>query len=319
MALSLSPTQRLKIAIIEKKRARIEGGRGEGWEARKTIVSRVLSFFPLSSLPSTQKRLRLRRRKRMAYYEERAPIGFCCVLSRLNCRPEAFFVARGGILRARHEGEIADTPGIRRFLYFHHFECIVLYAVVYPGVYCMGAQRFTPSIRRRVTWRDNREILDGRLKLRICQLNRKWADLSMSSPLLPQEKIGIFSGGRRGRLYTGYDKAHLLKYIPIKHLPAMEATSNFMNTDIFSFSSINEIFFSLLFVDLNLRIMRLNLFVKRTLLSCWCMIEQLDNWLMLQFNRLISRGSHITQFYHLLKSATFSNLPRHLTRSFPMN
>ena len=62
----------------------------------------------------------------MAYYEERAPIGFCCVLSRLNCRPEAFFVARGGILRARHEGEIAGTQGIRRFLYFHHFECIVL-------------------------------------------------------------------------------------------------------------------------------------------------------------------------------------------------
>ena len=127
-------------------------------------------------------------------------------------------------------------------------------------------------------------------------------------PLLPQEKIGIFSWGRRGRLYTGYDKAHLLKYIPIKHLPAMEATSKFMNTDIFSFSSINEIFFSLLFVDLNLRIMRLNLFVKRTLPSCWCMIEQLDNWLMLQFNRLISRGSHITQFYHLLKSATFRQL-----------
>ena len=141
-----------------------------------TIVSPVLSFFPLSSLPSTQKRLRLRRRKRMAYYEERAPIGFCCVLSRLNCRPEAFFVARGGILRARHEGEIAGTQGIRRFLYFHHFECIVLYAVVYPGVYCLGAQRFTPWIRRRVTWRDNREILDGRLKLRISQLNRKWAD-----------------------------------------------------------------------------------------------------------------------------------------------
>ena len=183
----------------------------------------------------------------------------------------------------------------------------------------MGYMKFPPLIRRRVTWLDNREILDGRLKLRICQLNRKWADLSMSSPLLPQQKIGIFSGGRRGRLYTGYDKAHLLKYIPIKHLPAMEATSKFMNTDIFSFSSINEIFFSLLFVDLNLRIMRLNLFVKRTLLSCWCMIEQLDNWLMLQFNRLISRGSHITQFYHLLKSATFSNLPRHLTRSFPMN
>ena len=63
--------------------------------------------------------------------------------------------------------------------------------------------------------------------------------------------------------------------------------------------------------------MSLNLFVKHTLLSCWCMIEQVDNWLML--HRLISRGSHITQFYHLLKSATFSNLPRHLTRSFPIN
>ena len=37
-----------------------------------------------------------------------------------------------------------------------------------------------------------------------------------------------------------YDKAHLLKHIPIKHLPAMEATSEFMNTDIFSFSSIND-------------------------------------------------------------------------------
>ena len=28
---------------------------------------------------------------------------------------------------------------------FHHFECLVLYAAVYPGVYCLGAQRFTPS------------------------------------------------------------------------------------------------------------------------------------------------------------------------------
>ena len=63
--------------------------------------------------------------------------------------------------------------------------------------------------------------------------------------------------------------------------------------------------------------MRLNFFVKHARLSCWCMIGQLDNWLMLHW--LISRGSHITQFYHLLKSATFSNLPRHLTRSFPIN
>lgn len=29
---------------------------------------------------------------------------------------------------------------------FHDFECLVLYAAVYPGVYCLGAQRFTPSV-----------------------------------------------------------------------------------------------------------------------------------------------------------------------------
>lgn len=55
-------------------------------------------------------------RERMAYYEKRASIGFSCVLSRLNCRPEAFFVARGGILRARQMGEIAGKQGIGRFL-----------------------------------------------------------------------------------------------------------------------------------------------------------------------------------------------------------
>ena len=84
--MALSPTQRLE---IEKR--------------EKAIVSRALSFFPLSSLNSTQKGLRLRRREIMAYYEKRTPIGlFSCVLSRLKSRPEAFFVARSGILRARH-------------------------------------------------------------------------------------------------------------------------------------------------------------------------------------------------------------------------
>ena len=83
--MALSPTQRIE---IEKR--------------EKAIVSRALSFFPLSSLPPTQKGLRLRRREIMAYYEKKTPIGlFSCVLSRLKSRPEAFFVARSGILRAR--------------------------------------------------------------------------------------------------------------------------------------------------------------------------------------------------------------------------
>ena len=76
--MALSPTQRLKIGKREK-----------------AIVSHAFSFSPLSSLNSTQKGLQLRRRERMAYYEKRTPIGFSCVLSRLNCRPEAFLVARG--------------------------------------------------------------------------------------------------------------------------------------------------------------------------------------------------------------------------------
>ena len=71
----------------------------------------------------------------MAYYEKRAPIGFSCALSRLICRTEVFFVARGGMLRARHTGEMLALRASGNSFNFHDFESLVLYAAVYPGVY----------------------------------------------------------------------------------------------------------------------------------------------------------------------------------------
>ena len=70
----------------------------------------------------------------MAYYEKRAPIGFSCALSRLICRTEAFFVARGGMLRA-DTGEMLALRASGNSFNFHDFESLVLYATVYPGVY----------------------------------------------------------------------------------------------------------------------------------------------------------------------------------------
>ena len=179
--MALSPTQRLKIGKREK-----------------AIVSHAFSFSPLSSLNSTQKGLRLRRRERMAYHEKRTPIGFSCVLSRLNCRPDW-----GLSCGARREGWKTSSPknacvggyfglstrekllALRAWgdsFNFHGFGCLVLYAAVYTGVYCLRAQRFTPSdslrasspiwaskaslartrerlsFGRRVAWRDNRDF-----------------------------------------------------------------------------------------------------------------------------------------------------------------
>lgn len=125
--MALSPTQRLEIGKREK-----------------AIVSRALSFFPLSSLPSTQKGLRLRRRDRLAYYEKRTPIGFSCVLSRLKSRP-FLWRAAGHFGLGIWEKLLALRASGDSFN-FHDFECLVLYAAVYPGVYCLGAQRFTPSV-----------------------------------------------------------------------------------------------------------------------------------------------------------------------------
>ena len=126
--MALSPTQRLE---IEKR--------------EKTIVSRALSFFPLSSLPPTQKGLRLRRREIMAYYEKRTPIALAFFhASKVDQRP--FLWRAAGYFGLGTCEKLLALRASGDSFNFHDFECLVLYAAVYPGVYCLGAQRFTPSV-----------------------------------------------------------------------------------------------------------------------------------------------------------------------------
>ena len=97
--MALSPTQRLEIGKREK-----------------AIVSSALHF---SLSPAS-----LQHKKGFGYGGEREwlttksglPSGSLAFFhaSKVDQRP--FFVARGGILRARHMGEIAGTQGIGRFL-----------------------------------------------------------------------------------------------------------------------------------------------------------------------------------------------------------
>ena len=63
------------------------------------------------------------------------PSGSLALFRASSVEQKSFFVARGGMLRARHTGEMLALRASGNSFNFHDFESLVLYAAVYPGVY----------------------------------------------------------------------------------------------------------------------------------------------------------------------------------------